>query len=580
MPPIVVEVREAVNLEGASPWVVTTKPSIVIVDDEAAELARLTEAIQRRYGADYRVRAHGSALAALQDAVDRKAGGEEIALVVADQWMPEMTGIELLGRMHEIEPSAQRALLVAWADTEAAPAILEGCAFDQLENYLIKPWTPAEIHLYPLVNEFLTEWTREHRPQLELVRVVARERSRRERALCDFLDRTGIPHGLYTLDTPAGRDLFEKTSVEESELPALVLLDGRVLRDPTHAQIMDAVGASKIGERTCDLVIVGAGPTGLAAAVYASSEGLSTIVVEREAVGGQAGTSSLIRNYLGFPRGITGAELAQRAYQQAWLFGTQYVLARGATGLRAEGDRRIVSLSDGTELVARAVLVASGAAYRRIGIPTIERWVGAGVYYTAGGDMRTMRGHHAFVVGGGNSAGQAVVHLARWAREVTLLVRGDSLVKGMSDYLVQQIARLRNVKVRLGFEVVDAEGDTTLRTITLRHRATQETEVVPAQTLFVLIGAHPNTAWIGDELARDDHGFLLTGSDVEPRLAATTRPPMRFETTMPGVFAAGDVRAGSVKRVASAVGDGAVALEFIREYLDDPVNLGHTDLAA
>jgi thioredoxin reductase (NADPH) len=340
-------------------------PLILIVDDDAEELRRLHDVIERRFGADYRIDAHVSARTALGQVARWKASGGDTALVIADQWMPEMTGIELLGRVHEIEPLAQRALLVAWADTEAAPAILQGCAFGQLENYLVKPWAPPEIHLYPLVNEFLAEWTREHRPHLELVRVVARQRSRRERDLREFLDRTGIPHGFYSIDTVTGRDLADKAAIDESDLPAVVLLDGRVLSDPTHAEIMDAVGASNVVDRTCDLIVVGAGPTGLAAAVNASSEGLSTIVVEREVVGGQAGTSSLIRNYLGFPRGISGAELAQRAYQQAWLFGTQYVLARAVTALRAEGTDRIVCGPRRQRRCLSAHRVAKARALRR-----------------------------------------------------------------------------------------------------------------------------------------------------------------------------------------------------------------------
>jgi thioredoxin reductase (NADPH) len=552
------------------------RPVILVVDDEPGGLAALLDALARRFGGDYRIVPHLSPRAALEDLRRFKAEGEPVALVIADQWMPEMTGVELLGRAHEIDDAAKRALLVGWGDRSAAPTILEACAFGQLDNYLLKPWYPPEVHLYPAVSEFLAEWTRSYGPRMELVRVIGEDPSPRAHEIQELLERNGIPHGFYLARSEQGRRLLDETGLAGARLPVVILLDGRALVEPSNAELSDALGATNLDERSCDLAIVGAGPAGLAAAVYAASEGLRTIVIEREAVGGQAGTSSLIRNYLGFPRGISGAELAQRAYQQAWLFGAKYVFAREAVELRATGAERTLMLSDRIEVTARAVLIASGAAYRRLGIPHLEHFVGAGVFYTAGGDTRVMRGRDVFVTGGGNSAGQAVVHLAKNARKVTLLVRGDALEKGMSDYLVREIRRLSNVEVRLDSEVVDGDGDHALERITILDRASGRVEAVPAETLFVLIGAQPHTDWLMGTVQRDRHGFILTGDEVERSGLKWPhrRPPLRFETSMAGVFAAGDVRRGSAKRVASAVGEGAVAMQYIHEYLAAPLALG------
>jgi thioredoxin reductase (NADPH) len=533
------------------------RPAIVILDDEPAALNALLDALARRYGADYRVLSCLEALAAM------KAAGEEVALVVADQWMPGMTGSAVLLRAHRIFPAARRALLVAWGDRTASPAILSGCAFGELDNYLYKPWSPPEVHLYPLVGEFLAEWTRAFRPGLELAKVVAPDPSQRGHELRELLSRNGVPHGFYASGTPAARQVLAEAGEQDRGVPAVILLDGTVLVDPSNAQLMDAVGESP-GELECDLAIVGAGPAGLAAAVYAASEGLRTLVVEREVVGGQAGSSVLIRNYLGFPRGISGAELTQRAYQQAWLFGARYVFAREVTGLARAGARRVVALSDGRQLSARAVIVATGARYRRLGAPGVEELVGAGVAYTAPTEDPTLvTGRDVVVVGGGNSAGQAAFHLARYARKVVLVVRGDGLEAHMSDYLVQSIRRAANVDVRLASEVVEATGGHQLEGVAIRSRSTGAVEHVPAQLLLVMIGVLPHSEWLAGAVQCDDRGFVLTGADV----AGVGAGRLRLETSMPGVFAAGDVRHGSVKRVASAVGEGAVAVQLVHEYL-------------
>jgi thioredoxin reductase (NADPH) len=546
----------------------------MVVDDEPGSLAALLDALARRFGGDYRVVSHLSPQAALEELARIKADGEQLALIVADQWMPEMKGIDLLRRAHEIHPAAQRALLVSWGDRTAAPTILQGCAFGQLENYLNKPWSPPEVHLYPAVGEFLSDWTRAHGPRMELVRVVGSHPSPRAHELQDLLERNGIPHGFHVADSDEGKRLLERAGLDGSRLPVVILLDGLVLIDPSNAEVLDSLGATNLEERTCDLAVVGAGPAGLATAVYGASEGLSTIVIEREAIGGQAGTSSLIRNYLGFPRGISGGELTQRAYQQAWLFGTKYVLARDVSRLRASGVDRILTLSDGTEITARAVVIASGAAYRRLEVPGLQRFVGAGVFYTTPSDPRVLKDKVVFVAGGGNSAGQAVVHLAKSARRVTLVVRGSSLEEGMSDYLVQEIRRRPNVEIRLATEVVDGAGNEALDRVVLEDRVRRTRETTATDALFLLIGVQPRTEWLSGTLQRDPKGFIVTGRDLDRVSAGGNhgREPLPLETSMPGVFAVGDVRLGSTKRIASAVGEGAMAVQYVHTYLDAPID--------
>jgi thioredoxin reductase (NADPH) len=542
------------------------RPTILAVDDEPAALASMLDALTRRFGGDYRIEPHLSAHAAL-DAISRlKAEGEEIALVIADQWMPGMTGNEFLGRVHTLEPTAKRALLVSWGDHEASPVILQACALGQLDNYLYKPWAPAEVHLYPFVSEFLAEWTRLHRPGMELIHIVGDELSTRANEIRELLDRNGIPYGFHPAGTLLADQLVDTHDARQKEQPLVFLLDGSMLANPGDAEIMDGVGESP-DKLHCDVVVVGGGPAGLTAAVYAGSEGLGTLVIERHVIGGQAGASSLIRNYLGFPRGISGAELAQRAYQQAWLFGAKFVFSREATGLRLDGERKILSLSDGREISASSVVIATGAKYRRLEVPELERFVGNSIFYTTFGETRLVRGIDVAVVGGGNSAGQAVVHLANFARNVTLLVRGNSLEHTMSDYLVQQIRLTPNIQVKLGTEVVGGDGGDRLETLQVRDRASNAVETIPARILFVLIGALPHTDWLHGVVQRDAKGFIPTGPRVDPTLWPLQRQPMNFETSVPGIFAVGDVRLDSMKRVASAVGEGAGAIQNVHQYL-------------
>jgi thioredoxin reductase (NADPH) len=551
-----------------------TRPLIIAVDDDSAALEQLRQALERRFGNDYRVVAEASARRALEQLELSLREEEPLALVIADQWMDEMPGIDVLRRAHELHPTAQRALLVGWGDRRAQPTIIEGCAFGQIENYLQKPWYPAEIYLYPLVGELLAAWTRAHGPRMELVRVIGEHPSPRVHEIRELLVRSGIPHGFYAARSEAGARLLERAGLDGSRLPVLTLLDGHALVSPSNAEIADALGASDLERRSADLAIVGGGPAGLAAAVYAASEGLSTLVIEREAIGGQAGTSSLIRNYLGFPGGISGSELAQRAYQQAWLSGAKFVFARAASRLRASALDRIVTLSDGVEITARAVLIACGADYRRLGVPSLERFKGTGLFYTAlsfdtPSDARLMRDKTVVVVGAGNSAGQAVVHLSKNARRVLLVCRGKGLEASMSDYLIRDIVRRPNVELRFGTEVVDGTGDLALQSVVLQRRDSGARETVAVDALFVLIGSEPRTDWLDGALERNGSGFIITGRDLTRASLrwGLERAPLPLETSLPGVFAVGDARLGSVKRVASAVGEGSVAVRYIHEYL-------------
>jgi thioredoxin reductase (NADPH) len=511
------------------------RPLIVVVDDEPDALAALLDALTRRFGGDYRVMPHLSARAAL-DAICKSKEEEEIALVIADQRMPEMMGREFLARARSITPTAKRALMVAWGDREASPSILQACALGELDNYLYKPWAPAEIHLYPLISEFLAEWTRIYRPGMELIRIVGDAQSARSNEIRELLNRNGVPYGFHPAGSVPANRLVEERGAELTAMPVVFLHDGTVLVDPTDAEIMDAIGESP-HELACDVAVVGAGPAGLTAAVYAGSEGLRTVVIERHVIGGQAGASSLIRNYLGFPRGISGAELTQRAYQQAWLFGAKFVFAREVTRLRQRGAQKILTLSDGREILTTAVVVGTGAKYRRLDVPSLERFVGRSIFYTTFGESRLVSDLDVAVAGGGNSAGQAAIHLAGFARRVTLIVRANALGKGMSDYLVRQIRSTPSIDVRLDSEIVGGEGGDHLETLMIQNNKRNTTETVRATLLFALIGATPHTDWLAGVVQRDAKGFIVTGHDIDLGAWPIQRRPMSFETSVPGLFA-------------------------------------------
>lgn len=548
------------------------RPVLFAVDNEQDDLLRLARDLRRRYGADYRVITATSGPAALPRLARLQEEGEQVALLVAGQWMPQMTGIDFLGLAHLSHPAAHRVLLFPYGDTRALKAIALAMSTHDLDYYLAKPWHPREQMLYPLVSELLGNWAKTNGPAFEVVQVIGPRWDARSHEVRDLLNRNGFNFGFHADDSEQGSALLEAAGQRPGRV-VLLFHTGQVLVDPSNADVAAILGATTHpGSKTRDVAIVGAGPAGLAAAVYASSEGLRTVIIEAEAVGGQAGTSSMIRNYLGFPRGISGGELTARAYEQAWLFGAQFIFMARVAGIRTEGEHLILRLLDGAEVRSRAVVIGTGVAYRRLGIPALDALIGSGVFYGAAvTEARAMAGKHVFVVGAANSAGQAAVHLAKYARRVTMLVRGSSLADKMSAYLVTEIRASDHIDVRPHTEVVNGTGDRRLESLTVRDSVTGVTETLEAGALFVLIGATPQTAWLPDSVARDERGFILTGRDLSTGGRdrwPLDRPPLPLETSLPGVFAVGDVRHRSTKRVASAVGEGAVAIQLVHDYFD------------
>jgi thioredoxin reductase (NADPH) len=564
------------------------QPIILLVADDGRVLDPLAADLERRFGGDYRILAERSPTAAVATLERLAAGPDPVALVVAARRMRELDGLGLLEHVHELHPGAKRVLLEHRGEWQSGEPVVHAMTLGQLDYLLYRPWWPLERHLYLPVSEFLAGWESSRTPTVEAIRIVGPRWGARSHQLREVLTRVGIPIGFYPDDSEDGKRLLEEIGEDATRLPILVFQGGLVLVDPSNAELSAALGL-----RTsplpggCDVLIVGAGPAGLAAAVYAASEGFGAQVLERAVPGGQAGTSSLIRNYLGFPYGLSGDELTNRAVQQAWLFGAEMILAQAATGLRADGRDRVVRLSDGGEVAARAVILATGVAWRRLGVPALEALNGAGVFYgAAGSEARAMRGEDVFVVGAGNSAGQAAVHLSAYAASVTIVTIDERLGDFMSDYLVQKVEATPNVSVLLHTEVTDGHGRRRLEGLTLRDRHTGAARTVPASAVFVLIGAEPRTDWLDGVVERDERGYVLTGRELQadgralPVDRGTTpawplkRPPLLLETSLPGVFAAGDVRYRSVKRVASAVGEGSIAVQLVHQYLADPWNEG------
>ena len=542
--------------------------SIVVVADDGRVLDRLATDLERRFGGHYRILAEGSPAGALA-ALERLArGAEPVALVVAARRMEGLDGLALLARAQELHPSAKRVLLEHRGEWTSGEPVVRAMTLGQVDYVLFRPWRPVEQFLYLPVSEFLAAWEKS-RGSTEAIQIVGRHWAARSHELRDTLARIGIPFGFYSDDSPDGRRLLDQAGEDGSHLPVVLFRSGLVLVDPTHAELTAALGMrTSPAPGGCDILIVGAGPAGLAAAVYAASEGFTAQVLEPAVPGGQAGTSSHIRNYLGFPYGLSGDELAQRAVQQAWLFGAEFILAQAATGLRASGDDRLVRLSDGSEIATRAVILATGVAWRRLGVPALEALNGAGVFYgAAGGEARAMRGEDVFVIGAGNSAGQAAVHLSAYAASVTIVTIDERLGEFMSDYLVQKVEATPNIAVVLHTEVVDGHGHGRLEGLTLRDRHTGANRTVPASAMFVRIGAEPRTDWLEGVVERDERGYVLTGHDLDRWPLA--RPPLPLETSLPGVFAAGDVRYRSIKRVAPAAGEGSIAVQLVHQYLAD-----------
>ena len=550
------------------------KPILMAVHEHARELATIERELLGRYGADYQVITDTSATAALERLETLRAtASAPVVVLLAAHAMTAMSGVEFLRRARALHPRAQRVLLVPWGPRSAFKPILKAVSAGQIDRYVIQPGRPPDERFHHLVTEILRDWQEQQHAQPTVVTVIGERWSPRSHEVRDLLQRSGLSFDFHDASAPEGRAVLERVGCPTGPFPVLVRFDGKVLANPTNEEAAVALGARHSSEEGIfDLVVVGAGPAGLSAAVYGASEGLRTIVVDRETIGGQAGTSSLIRNYLGFPLGVGGAELCIRALEQAWSFGAETSVLRPATDLRVEGDLRVLALADGSEIAARAVLLATGARYQRLGIPGLEALVGSGVFYGGGvTEAPAMEGAHVHVIGAGNSAGQAAIHLAKHAKRVTMLVRGGALGASMSDYLVKVIEANPTIDVQLQTTVIDGRGTGRLETLVLRNQNTGETRTVPTAALFVLIGAQPHTAWLPTLIERDSHGFILTGQDlVAPaEKERPARPPLPLETSLPGVFAAGDVRHGSIKRVASAVGEGGISIQLIHRYLAD-----------
>jgi thioredoxin reductase (NADPH) len=548
-------------------------PVLLAVDDDLDSLRDVEVELRERYSRDYTVVCEESPDAALSTLERLAADGEQVALVLTGQWLAGMTGGELLGRVHQIHPHAKRGLLIewgGWGDRATGEAIHEAMAHGRIDYYVLRPSGSPDEVFHQAVSSFLLEWSHSQKVAPHTIHVVGKSWSGRAYELRDALERCAIPHAFCLADSEKGRALLAGMDGDQ-QLPLMVLPNGMVLSDPSDAEIASAAGAA-VDPRQSDfeVVIVGSGPAGLSAAVYGASEGFSTLVVDEGGIGGQATSSSLIRNYLGFPRGVSGGRLSEQAYEQAWVLGANFAFMQSVVSLGRENGAINVTLSGHGPVTARAVILATGAMYRRLGVPELEEMNGAGVFYGGpASEAHGLKGLEVYVVGGANSAGQAALHLARYARRVMLVVRSGSLAAGMSHYLARQVEATANVDVRLCTEVVGGGGDGWLDHLVLRESGGDE-ERVPAEGLFLMIGARPRTDWLPDEVARDSRGFILTGSDVgdDPRWPLE-RSPFLLETSMPGVFAVGDVRHGAVKRVASAVGEGSIAIQLVHQLLAD-----------
>ncbi len=539
------------------------------VDDDGNVLEAVVQDLRRQYGATYRVMRAASGQAALDTLAQLKARQEPVALILSDQRMPGITGVEFLERARALYPESRRVLLTAYADTEAAIQAINSA---RIHYYLNKPWDPPEEKLYPVLSDLLEDWHAGYQPPFEGLRVIGHRWSLKDHKVRSFLSRNHVPYRWLDIgSSEEARGLLTERHIDLEKLPAVIFSNGSVLVDPEPDELAARVGLStQAAQDFYDMVVVGAGPAGLAAAVYGASEGLRTLIIEPVAPGGQAGSTSRIENYLGFPSGVTGADLGRRAHVQAARFGAEFLTQR-ATALRIDGQYRFVQLADGREVSSHVVLLAMGVNYRKLEIPGADRLTGRGIYYGAAlVEAVSCKDEEVFVVGGANSAGQAALHFARYARKVTMLVRGPGLAATMSKYLIDEIARTSNIVLQAHTQVVEAFGDERLEGLQLKGPEGEGR--VPASSLFVFIGAAPATAWLPGEIQRDEHGFLLAGPDLRSEVKPPAewrekREPFLLESSVPGVFVAGDVRHGSVKRVASAVGEGSIAVQFAHQYL-------------
>jgi thioredoxin reductase (NADPH) len=545
-------------------------PILLAIDDDRSARDEVESQLVRRYGQDYRVESLSDPDEALRRLREFADGGEDVALVLAASSLSSTSGGHVLEHVRQLHPHARRALLVpadVWSNQPAADAIRDSMALGRIDSYVLRPAGPRDELFHEAISSFLLEWARDRRIIPQTVHIVGETWSGRASELREVFEQCAAPHSFCLAKSERGQELLAKAG-PDPKLPLMMLPDGRVLSDPSNAEIAEVVGApTALEQRDFDVAIVGSGPAGLSAAVYGASEGLRILVVDEGGIGGQARSSSLIRNYLGFAMGVSGSRLAEQAHEQAVVFGASFLFMHRASALARSGDRFTVSLEDGRSISARSVILATGAKYRRLDSSSLEALRGAGVFYGGpASEAHALKGKHAFVVGGGNSAGQAAMHLARYARSVTLVVRASSLGAGMSQYLVTALEAAPNVDVRASTTVVDGGGDGHLQHLVLRDSSGGEDRVA-ADALFVLIGARPHSDWLPPGIARDEYGFVLTGADLAGGVWPLERRPLSLETSMPGVLAVGDVRHDSVKRVASAVGEGAIAVQLVHALL-------------
>ncbi|MEH2262641.1 FAD-dependent oxidoreductase [Nostoc sp.] len=551
------------------------KPAILTVDDDPEVLQAVSRDLRHQYGDRFRIVRADSGITALDAVQQLKLRNEAVALFLVDQRMPQMGGVEFLEQAKDIFPDAKRALLTAYADTDAAIKSINSA---KLDYYLLKPWNPPEERLYPILDDLLDDWLAGFRPLFKGIRVIGNRWSPFSHQVKDFLARNQIPYKWLDIELePDAAKLVEYAEADgRQQLPLVLFPDGSRLIQPSNLEIAAKIGLQTHAERPFyDLAIVGGGPAGLAAAVYGASEGLSTVLIEREAPGGQAGTSSRIENYLGFPVGLSGNDLARRGVTQARRFGVEILTPQVVTGVKLQDPYRVLQLADGSEISCHALLVATGVSYRWLNIPGAEKLAGAGIYYGAAmTEAIACSNEEVYLVGGANSAGQAAMHFSKYASKVIMLVRGESLSLSMSQYLIDQIAATANIQVCTSCSVVEVKGDEHLEEIAIAHSKTGQTETVPARSLFIFIGATPKTDWLDGVIRRDAQGFIITGPDLmlngkSPASWRLERSPFLLETSVPGIFAAGDVRAGSIKRVASGVGEGSIAIQFVHRYLSN-----------
>ena len=543
------------------------KPVMLTVDDDPSVSRAVARDLRRHYGEDHRIVRAESGPDALGTLKELKLRGETVAMLIADYRMPQMSGIEFLEQAMDLYPAARRVLLTAYADTHAA---IDAINVVDLDHYLLKPWDPPEEKFYPVVDALLEAWRAAPEHPIPHTKVIGHRWSARSWQVRDFLARNGLYYTWFMADEPAGERLLNAAGEDGRRLPVVVTQRGDTLVEPTDAQLAETLGLTTTpSQEFYDLIVIGGGPAGLAAAVYGASEGLRTVLIERTATGGQAGQSSRIENYLGFPDGVSGGQLADRARRQAEKFGAELITARTATALEINGPKRTVRFADGGSIDAHAVILATGVAYRNLDAEGCSELTGCGVYYGAAVSVASeCKDEEVYIVGGANSAGQAAMYLSRQAKQVHIVVRAPSLEASMSYYLIQQIEATPNITVRTCTEVERASGDGHLEKLTLRNNRTGESEDVSCARMFIFIGAAPRTDWLDGVLARDDHGFVLTGPDLRNVCGWTLdRPPHHLETSVPGVFATGDVRAESAKRVAAAVGEGSMAVMLVHRYL-------------